>query len=366
LLPVGRFFGVPIYFAPSWLIIAALLTVWYAPVISTSVTGGISGSGSYLLAFAFAVLFALCVLAHELGHTAVSLALGTPVRRIVIYLLGGVSEIEHDPKRPRDEILIAAAGPGVSAVLFGAFFAADLAVTAHTMADALLSLLWLSNAAVFVFNMLPALPLDGGRIVRAGVWAVSHNRLAGTRFAAWGGRLLAVAVAVIGLVVDRRAGWGFTAGLLSLAMAAYLWYGAGQSLRVGVMLERVPDLHLPALLRPGILVPADVSVAEALNRAWSGRARGLVVTDAWDRPQAIVDEVRIGAVPPDRRAWTRLSDVSRALEPGLVLPVTLSGEDLVAAVRATPAREYFVVNPDGSPAGILATSDLIAALGHGR
>src|SRR5580704_16213975 len=96
MLAVGRFFGVPIYFAPSWLIIAALLTVYYAPIIE-GVAPSISSGTAHLLAFAFAVLFALCVLAHELGHTAVSLALGLPVRRVVIFLLGGVSEIERDP-----------------------------------------------------------------------------------------------------------------------------------------------------------------------------------------------------------------------------------------------------------------------------
>ncbi len=119
MLPVGRFFGVPIYFAPSWLLVAALLTVYYAPIVHDAVPD-VSASTSYLLAATFAVLFALCVLAHELGHTAVSLALGNPVRRVVIFLLGGVSEIERDPDRPRDEFLVAAAGPLVSLLITGA------------------------------------------------------------------------------------------------------------------------------------------------------------------------------------------------------------------------------------------------------
>ncbi len=89
MLGVGRFFGVPIYFAPSWLLIAALLTVYYAPIVQDAVPH-VSASAAYLLSFVFAVLFALCVLANELGHTAASLALGMPVRRVVIFLLGGV------------------------------------------------------------------------------------------------------------------------------------------------------------------------------------------------------------------------------------------------------------------------------------
>jgi Zn-dependent protease len=360
MLPVGRFFGVPVYFAPSWLIIAGLLTVYYEPIIH-DVVPGISSSSSYLLSFGFAVLFALCVLAHELGHTAASLALGNPVRRVVIFLLGGVSEIDREPQRPRDEFLVAAAGPLVSVLVTGAAALAYQFVRHDTMPGVLVVLLFWSNLVVAVFNLMPGLPLDGGRLVRAGVWAVAHSRLTGTRVGAWAGRVVAILLALSGLVADRT-DWGFTAGLFSIALAAYLWFGAGQSLRVAELMERVPRVNLEALLRPGLLVPSDLSVAEALRRAWSGNARGLVLVDAADTPRAIVDEAQIGSVPPDRRAWTELSAVARPLEPGLVLPVGLGGDDLLAAVRATPAHEYLVVNSDGSPAGILATADLAAAL----
>lgn len=360
MLSVGRFFGVPIYFAPSWLVIALLLTVYYAPIVK-DVLPAISASGAYLLSFVFTVLFALCVLAHELGHTAASLLLGNPVRRVVIFLLGGVSEIERDPKRPRDELLVSAAGPLVSVLLTAAAGGGFLLVQHDSMPGVLLALLFWSNVVVVAFNVLPGLPLDGGRMLRAVIWWATRSRLTGTRVAAWAGRGVAVLVAVAGLAVDRTS-FGFTAGLLSLALAAYLWFGATQSLRVGEFIERVPQANLAALLRPGLFVPADLSVAEALRRAWQGNARGLVVTDSSDRPRAIVDEARIGAVPPERRPWTQLADVARPLEPGLILPVHLTGEDLLAAVRATPAHEYLVVNRDGSPAGILATADLAALL----
>jgi len=360
MLPLGRFFGVPIYFAPSWLIIAALLTVYYAPVVR-DVAPDVTDSSSYLVAFGFAVLFALCVLAHELGHTAVSLALGAPVRRVVIFLLGGVSEMERDPERPRDEFLVAAAGPAVSLLLAGLLALGYRFVEHASVLGALFGLLLWSNLLVAVFNLLPGLPLDGGRLLRATVWRVSRSRLTGTRAAAWIGRGVAVLVALSGLVADRSS-WGFTAGLFSIAIAAYLWFGAGQSLRAGELLDRVPAVNLEHLLRPGLLVPPDISVAEALRRVWSGNARGLVLVDSAQRPQAIVDEARIGAVPPERRPWTLLAEVARPLEPGLVLPLGIRGEELLAAVRATPAHEYLVVDQHGSPAGILSVADLAASL----
>lgn len=360
LVPVGRFFGVPVFFAPSWLLIAGFLTIYYGPLIHDSV-GGISDSSAYLLAFAYAVLFALCVLAHELGHTGMSLALKRPVKRVVIFLLGGVSEMEREPDRPRDEFLISVAGPAVSAVLTGVAALAALAAPDHSMVGVVLALLFWSNLVVVAFNLLPGLPLDGGRLLRAGVWAAAKSRLKGTRAGAISGRVFAVLVALTGLLADRTA-LGVGAGLLSIMLAAYMWIAAGQALRVAEIMDRVPSVTLERLLRPGLLVPSDISVAEGLRRIWSGHARGLVIVDAHDQPAAIVDETRIASVPPDRRPWTQLASVARPLENGLVLPVGLAGPDLLDAVRRTPANEYLVVHADGSPAGILSTIDLAAAL----
>jgi Zn-dependent protease len=361
LLRFGTFFGVPIYFAPSWLIIALLLTVYYGPLVERAVPG-VSASSAHLVAFAYAVLFALCVLAHEIGHTAVSLLLHQSVNRIVIFLLGGVSEIEREPERPRDEFLIALAGPMVSAVITALCGVAYAALDAHTMVGVLAFLLFWGNLIVVIFNLLPGLPLDGGRLLRATVWAAARSRLAGTRAGAWAGRAVAVGVLLISPLANRG-DFGFTAGLIMVLLAAYLWFGAGQSLKAAQVMDRLPRVDLETLLRPGLLVPPDLSIAEALRRMWQGSARGLVLVDAYDRPAAIVEEARVNAVAPDQRAWVQLSAVARPLEAGLVLPRGLSGEDLLAAVRKTPASEYLVVDENGAPAGILATADLAAALG---
>jgi Zn-dependent protease len=356
----GRFFGVPIYFATSWLVIAGLLTLTYGPVLHRNV-GDISSSTSYLAAFGFATLFALCVLAHELGHTAVSLRLGQPVRRVVIFLLGGVSEIEQEPDRARDEFLVAAAGPAVSGMLAALAFGIEGVTPSGSLAYELAALLAWGNLSVVVFNLLPGLPLDGGRLLRASIWRIAGSRLTGTRIGALLGRVLAIAVAGFGIYLgSTRLG---AAGLaITLFLALYLWVGATQALRSARLLDRVPAIQLAALLRPGLFVPADISIAEALRRVWLGTARGLVIVDTDDRPAALVTESDIGEVPPERRPWTPLTSVARALEPGLVLPIGLSGQALIDAVRTTPASEYLVVHPDGSPAGILALADLATIL----
>ncbi len=113
LVTIARVRGVPILVSPTWILVAVVLTVGYGPIIRDAVPAT-SAASAYAAAAAFGVLFALCILAHEIGHTLVSRALGYPVRRIVLFLLGGVSEIEGEPSRPRHELLIAAAGPLVS------------------------------------------------------------------------------------------------------------------------------------------------------------------------------------------------------------------------------------------------------------
>jgi Zn-dependent protease len=351
-----------VYFAPSWVIIAALVTITYNGIIYDLVDG-IGRGTSYLVAFGFAVLLALCVLAHELGHTAVSLALGQPVNRVVIFLLGGVSEIDGEIRRPRDEFLISLAGPLVSLAVAGGAGLGYVFVPDRSVASVLLALVMWSNLVVAAFNLLPGLPLDGGRVLRAGVWGITRSRLTGTRVAAWGGRVVAVLVAGSALFLDVDGfNWSLGTALFGLALGMFIWVAATQSLRMSELQERLPHLSMHRLLRPGLLVHADLPVSEALRRAGEAGVGGLVVVDSSDRPQAIVDETRIATIAPQRRPWVPVTEVSRPLEPGLVLADDLEGDRLLDALRATPAREYLVVHADGSLAGILSAQDLFAEL----
>ncbi len=361
---IGRFLGVPVYFAPSWIAIAAAVTVLYSALLR-SAAHGVSVWASYLAAFGFALALGLCVLAHEAGHTAVSLALGHPVRRIRIYLLGGVSELEGEIERPRDELLVAVSGPLVSAALAALTGMALLFVSSGTLPYAVLALLTWSNVAVAVFNLLPGLPLDGGRALRAVVWGTSHSARTGTVVAAWTGRVLGV-VLILAPWFWLATTWGPGAVLIAVASGVFILLGATRALSGLAVLERLAGLRVTDLLRSGVLVPADTSVAEAIRRARASSARGIVIVDAAGRPRAIVEENRVRDTPVERQPWTPVSAVARSLEPGLLLPSTLAGTALLEAVQAAPAGEYLVVAPDGRPAGILSAADLATALGRSR
>jgi Zn-dependent protease len=364
-LPVGRFFGVPLFLSPSWLLVALLITLSYGGLVAEAVDG-ISTAGSYAVAFAFAVLLAASLLAHELGHTAVSLAFGMPVRRVVIFLLGGVSEIEKEPAEPSQEYLVAVAGPLVSLVLAAGSACVIPLTDPGSIARTIVLLLVWSNLAVAVFNLLPGLPLDGGRLVRAGVWQLSGDRLTGTRAAAWGGRGIAVLVLVGAIATVRPDGaLGIGNVLLASLLAAFIWVGATQSLTSATVTARMPSIEITSLVRPTLTVPPDLPVAEALRRAWSSGVRALVVVDADGAPRALVSESHVMAVPEGRRPWTTVADVARPLEPGLVLADSLSGAEVVEAFRRTPASEYLVVGRDGGTVGVLAAAD-VARILQGR
>jgi len=365
-VPIGRFFGVPVYLAPSWVFIALIITISYAELVQSRVDD-ISQAGAYAVSFGFAVLLALSLLAHELGHTAVSLAFGMPVRRVVIFLLGGVSEIEKEPERPAEEYLVAIAGPLVSLLLAGLGAVLLPAADRGSVARVVLGLLVWSNLLVAAFNLLPGLPLDGGRLLRAGVWRYSQSRLTGTRAAAWGGRVVAGLVLLgAGLTVEPGGGLGVGNLILAFLLAMFIWVGASQSLAAATVTSRLPRLRIGDLVRPALEVPPDLPIAEALRRAWETRLRALVVVDGTGRPRAIVSEAHVMAVPENRRPWTPVADVARPLEPGLTLPDMLAGEALLDAFRQAPASEYLVVGRDGHTVGVLSAIDVARVLQEGR
>ncbi|MGN6177261.1 MAG: site-2 protease family protein, partial [Streptosporangiaceae bacterium] len=307
-----------------------------------------------------ALLLFLSVLVHELSHSVVARGFGLPVRRILLYPLGGFSEIEREPPTPGREFLVSAAGPAVSLALAAGGYALYRGIHGGGVLRVLLFQLVIANVLVGVFNLLPGLPLDGGRMLRAGVWKLTGRPGQATVVAAWAGRVLAIAVLVIPLALLAGAGNGiqlFDAVWLAV-IAAFMWTGAGQALRATRVRERLPGLQARTLARRAIPIPANLPLAEAIRRADAAQARALVVVDTEDRPIARVNETPVMAPPPPRRPWIEAGALARTIDPGLVLPADLSGMALIEAVRRTPASEYLLVESSGQVFGVLATADL--------
>jgi Zn-dependent protease len=359
---IGRPFGVPVYVTPTWFIVAALITIGFAPTVENHVPE--IGQLRYAVSLTFAVLLYVSVLIHELSHTVVALRFGLPVRRISLYLLGGVSEIEKPAPTPGKEASIAAAGPLVSLLLAALAYAASQVLEPLTVGRLLAQALMGANLVVGIFNLLPGLPLDGGRVLSAAVWKGTGQRESGTVVAAWCGRGVAGVVLVAPVLLSLHSGrdpdlvdvvWG-------ALLASFIWMGASQSLAAAQVQRKIPLLSARALTRRAIPVPFDTPLAEALRRLAESGARGLVVVSADGTPVGIVNEAAVRATPENRRPWVPVGDLSRRIQPDHVVAASLAGEDLVRALTRLPASEYLVVEANGDIYGVLASADVERAV----
>ncbi|MEV6545669.1 site-2 protease family protein [Streptomyces sp. NPDC051665] len=366
-LLMGRPFGVPVYVAPSWFLVAALITWVFGGQLDRVLPE--LGAARYLVALFFAVAFYASVLVHELAHTVAALRFKLPVRRIQLQFFGGVSEIEKEAETPGREFVLAFVGPLLSLILSGIFYLAMLPVEPGTVPGVLLAGLMVSNLIVAAFNLLPGLPLDGGRMLRAVVWKITGRPMSGTIAAAWVGRALAVSV-LIGLPLLTQTGAlgtntedisgmdTVTDALLAAILAAIIWTGAGNSLRMARLREHLPELRARNLTRRAVPVETSTPLSEALRRANAAGARALVVVDADGQPLSLVREAAIVGVPEHRRPWVVVSGLAQDLTDGMRVSAELAGEDLLDALRATPATEYLVVEETGEIYGVLSAADV--------
>lgn len=260
---MGRPFGVPVYVSPSWFLVAALITWVFGDQLDRILPD--LGPVRYLVSLFFAIAFYASVLVHELAHTVAALRFKLPVRRIQLQFFGGVSEIEKESETPGREFVLAFVGPLLSLVLAGVFYLGMKAVDPASVPGVLLAGLMISNLLVAAFNLLPGLPLDGGRMLRAVIWGITGKPMAGTVAAAWIGRGLAVAVLLglplltqTGVVGNRPESIGgmdtVMDALLAAILAAIIWTGAGNSLRLARLREHLPALRARTLTRRAIPV----------------------------------------------------------------------------------------------------------------
>lgn len=357
---MGKPFGIPVYVSWTWFIIAAFITFSFGGVVRSRLPE-LDATTAYLVAFAFAVLLYVSVLLHELAHSVVAKMYGLPVRRITLYLLGGVSEIEQEPPTPGKEFVVAAVGPALSLGLAGAGAAADVfLINDGGIPEMLIWQLWLSNLIVGLFNLLPGLPLDGGRMLRAGVWKITRSPGQGTIVAAWIGRALAALMVVSPFAISVMSGQSLEIGMLiwPVILGSFIWMGASQSLRVARVRARIPQVNARTLARRAIPVTAETPLAEALRQAAEKHAGAMVVVDHEGRPVAIVNEAAVQAVPDHRRPWVNAGSLAKSLEPAMVLAADLTGEALIEAMREAPAGEYLLVERGGEIYGVLATADV--------
>lgn len=345
--------------APSWVLSVAVIVALGVPVIS-QVVPGTSTAVAIAVSIVLGVLLGISVLAHELGHCWAARLLGMPVIGVRLYLLGGVSELSRAPRSPRDEAIIAAAGPAVSAVLAGVFWLAVTFTTPGTVGWLLVMLLTLSNLVVAVFNLLPALPLDGGRVLRAGVWRASGNRGAGTTVAVIGGYLIAVALVVwAGLLLVRDGAVAFLPAGIGVAMALFVAVGAAAEGRQRHAAPTWPStVSIRSLARPIVQLPTETPVAQALQ---ASADRDVVLTEADGVARGLLDVAAAMALATrDPRAPASL--VSVPWRPETIVLTDDDPAEIAERSRTIDATHFLLVDETGQPAGVLRRDDIARVL----
>ena len=360
---LGTVSGIDVTVQHSWFLIVLLIAVLIEPRLE-EVEPSLGGL-AYLVGVAFAILLYLSVLLHEISHAVAARAFQMPVSSINLHFLGGATEIEGEAATPWREFVIAVVGPLTSLAIGGiAYVAIDvfgdgiLRFSVASLAGA--------NLVVGVLNLVPGLPLDGGRVLQAIVWGVTKRRALGVTVAAWGGRVaavLAVSYPLMLLLSGRQP--QIIDYLMAFMVGAFLWAGATQALLMVQVRTKLPGLQARSLARPAIGVPADLPLSEAIRRAQEANAGSLVIVSSLGQPEGIVNEAAVASTPMDRRPWMPAGDLARRLESGLMISADLAGEDLLRAMQTTPATEYVLVETTGSVYGVLVTKDVDSAFRAG-
>jgi len=364
-LRIGQIAGIDVLITSSWFLIAGLIAVLLSPRVEQVQPG--LGFGKYVAGLAFAVVLYLSVLLHEAAHALMARHYGHPVSSITLHFLGGATAMEGEARRPREEFWIAIVGPLTSIVVGLAAWALWF-VTPEGLLQMAVEGLVGANLLVGALNLVPGLPLDGGRVLKSIVWGVGGNQHRGTVVAGWGGRVAAVLVLFWPLLQQQIFGTEpqLTDYILSFIVGVFLWTGATAAMSSARLRRRLPSLVARNLARRTLTVPGDLSVAEAVRRAQEAEAGSIVTVTSSGEAVGVVNEAAILATPEDRRPWMAVSTVAQTLEPGLRLPASIYGEDLIVAISRRPAHEYLLVEEDGSIFGVLATADVERAFRESR
>jgi Zn-dependent protease len=354
---IGSLAGADVLVSSTWFIVAALIAVLVAPRIEQVQPD--LGAFKYVAGLAFAVILYLSVLLHEASHAYVARHYGYRVTSITLHFLGGMTAIDSEARKARQEFWIAVVGPftslAVGAGAVGLWFVTPdglLLVAVEGLAGA--------NLLVGALNLVPGLPLDGGRVLKAAVWGMTGDQHRGAIVAGWTGR--GVAGLVLFWTVAQERIFGIAPDIidyiLAFIIAMFLWTGATAAINSARVRRRLPVLVARNLARRTLAVPGDLPLAEAVRRAQDVEAGGIVTVTTAGIPVGVVNEAALLATPTDRRPWVATSTVARELADGLRLPADIAGEALVRAISRTPASEYLLVEPDGSVYGVLTTADV--------
>jgi len=361
-ITLGRIAGIPLGVHWSVLMIMVLLAGGVATTVLPAAAPHRSVAAYWTAGLALAVAFFACLLAHELAHALLARRYGIPVRRITLWLLGGVSEFGGESPHPRADLLVALAGP-LASIACGAV-AAGGAFLAHTFGGGPLvvaGLVWLAtiNLILAAFNMLPGAPLDGGRVLRAVVWRIRGDQAAGARVAARTGAALGTGLMVLGgLEVLLARQW---AGIWLVLVGLFLARAAAVEQQQSQLQGLIGDTTVGDIVSTVPVSGYDTQTVEVFVRTVASRCqfRQFPVVTASGRVVGLVSLARLAQIPAPARDITPLSRVALPLTPETMLR---ADQPLSAAAPlAASARLIPVVGASGTLVGVVSGHDIARA-----
>jgi Zn-dependent protease len=361
---LGRIAGIRIGVNWSWLIVFALIVWSLAVAVFPSQNPGFSDGEYVVLAVVAALLFFVSLLLHELGHALQARREGVEIEGINLWLFGGVAQFKSSFPSAGAEFRIAIAGPLVSLALGVLFVVVAAFAGLPNAIDGVVAWLGFTNLILLAFNLLPALPLDGGRVLRSALWYFRGDLQWATRVASGVGRgfgFLFIGLGVLMLIVDGAfsGAWlAFIGWFLLQAATAEARYVATQQALDGF---KVRDL----MIRQPVTVDADLSLGQFMDEvAWSRRYTTYPVLDH-GHPIGLLAFRSVATVP--RSEWNARR-VREAMIPREKVPLLHEDEqaiDALAELSASEVNRGLVVD-DGRLAGLLSITDLARALEVGR
>ncbi len=357
-LRIARIAGIEIRVHVSWLLIFALVTYSLASAV---LPASWSAEKQLAIAALAALLFFASIVAHELAHSLVARLAGLSVSSITLFLLGGVANLRQEPPGARVELVMAIAGPLTSFAIAGLAWGAGLAAgaaldpayagTVTPITDYLTTV----NVVVGIFNLLPGFPLDGGRVLRAIVWAVRGERARATEIAARAGQVVAVGIGLVGGLVILI---GDIGGLWYLVIAYFLYEMAGASLEQERILVAARGARVRQLMTTDVIVAREgMSVASVVDELMLPYGVEAVPVADGRTLRGLVTMRELRATP--RASWPAV-DVARIMRRAGDVPTADPDDDLAGVLERFETTPLVPVVRDGELVGTLSAASVTA------
>lgn len=365
---LGSLLGIPILVNPSWFLLFGITTFLLATQVYPDLYKE-TGAGTHLMmALVSVVLFFASIILHELAHSAVAKAYKIPVKSITLFIFGGVSQITREAARPLHELLMALAGPVVSLLLGGAFLGAWFLLGASDSRPLDYVLIWLAwmNIILGIFNLLPAYPMDGGRVLRSLIWLITRNYNRATSIAAWGGRGMAWILMTVGfagaLGYDVVVAHNAVGGAWLILVGLFLENAARQSLLQNKLVQALAKFKTEDLMvADPPVVEGSISVASLARGVLEINPRVTYFVEEDGKLAGILSGYQMRAIP--EKDWDATSATS-AMVPSAALRATQKEKPVSEVLLEMELNDllHMPVVENGRVIGVIARDRILGVL----